>query len=631
MSVLAAHLRKEGREQRLLFAAVAVAVPAIVLVTFVALGAAREQGPSWAPVFLGGAALVTALALASDSFAGETTRGTLRFLRRQPGALGAAAVAKTLVYVAAVASSVLWAAASTWGAAYVTGGSHLSDEVARTLVDAPVVWAVPFGILVAGAWALLCSTWIPRGSVAVAGAALLLAAITLPGALSWGEHDAFLATRIAPAPGLWGAALALPLALFGWSMARGHRFAGSSVRVATVGLVVVLVSSAVGYAWAGRSFLAWQRPDPRSLEARLAWAYVARGERHAYVNVGRRDDPAVVRAVRADLVTGEVKEFAPPGHVVSLATSVLVVGAPPPEGHEVLAVTRGDLVGGPARERLRYFDAETGETLGSAESPGSFPADEAIRARLEAASRRATPVRTRDGLRAWRTAAGFDREEADGRVTSVRFPDGARSVFAKPWGWVARTRTDSYVAVAATDPGPVATPTPWGHPTNAVPASSLSPTELVVLHTPKGRPRGWYVWDLSSGAYSPVLGTDASDPAFVAIDPRRLLGITEEGAWVQVDVREGTRTVVRDAVESPSWRPFVEARTPRGRLVVRDSSGEYVLYDPDEARVAGRVIPWHRSGRLLHASDERALFLIEERAIDGVRWDDGRVERLFPR
>lgn len=613
MKPFVAHLRREVGEHRPVLLGLAVAVPVLVGAAFVGFAGAGVRMAALLPEVLGAMALLAALSISTEAFAGERARGTLDGLRRLPGGLRRACAGKLAFLALAVLATVAWTFAWFAAACVVFPGTRsLADVVAA--LDGRAALLV-LGALTFSAWVLFASTWVPRGATAVTLALGVPALLAAPAVLVWGEGG-FLATLLPQLPAALAVLLGIGLVGATWGFVRGLRHQGRLGRAAWLGLPLVLLPTAAGYAWVDVRHDRWMQVDPDDPEARLD-VTIGAGARYAWVNLRRGEHWATNRPLRVDLRDGIVAPIGPVGTWVAstrpVGTSLLGTAG---------AVELRDLAATRLTPRA-LFDAATG---------APFPPD--ARAAYERAdARRTSSHRGPRGLE-WALRDRLERDAADGSgVETVRAGPGW--VFRQPWGW-SFTRQGTTIGLA-----------PGGDPDrDAVPLVVEGGDHSVVWIGPgryvaargSGRPgtpsaRTWVLVDRPAGTRRPAPGLLATDRHVVRVEGDRALVATATGL-AAVDLGSGERgdLEVPAALGDGSGAAVYAARED-GRLLVAFGGRGYGLLDLEAGRFVGAAPV--ADGLWAHAvafDGETGLFLLAGgNRLLRARWDGTPAETVFPR
>jgi hypothetical protein len=447
-------LWKEWREHR--GVAVAIAIASFVLVLLFELAAPRRAHQREDDA--GIAALLTfavvSLAFFGEAFAGEERRGTLDFLRRQPGGWGPPFAAKYVFLLAASVALTAWAwwcgAAATW---WIHGvASVLTRKVGfERLVE---------GVALIPLWSIAVSIWFPRGTLALPGAVFVFALFLAPVAAAcfWARGGEVLRSSEYDALVCALGVLRIPDEAFGWmlraavvaaplvallSFARGRAVERGPWRAGAIGLVALLVLFVPGYAWTATRIVDYRRFDPAAGDLRIDGedACLATSGRFAFVNartavatstLGERhwrdelDGPR--HPLRIDLASGAWHELGGVGARVSAAPGIECRESVPYVVIEDLAAPAHLPERRPMRSRrwlsggiaLPLLDAESGATV-SADLDAAF-----LSARDDAGARfqqLANAVVLPDGGRAWLERGHVVRSDASGATRTL--PDSA--------------------------------------------------------------------------------------------------------------------------------------------------------------------------------------------------------------
>lgn len=669
MRVFTTHLWKEWREHRAVLLGILVAMPVLTAATFVGFASFGAELANGAAVFTGGAAAMTALALSVELFAGEVTRRTLGFWRRQPGGLAVGGLAKVSMLVLAVSVATGWGGLCFWTACRTFVGAKAAQTAWASLSTPEYALAVPFLSLVLASWVLLTSTWVARGAAAVGIALLLLGAIAFPGWLLWGDRTAFLRTLVPGATLIVVAGIGVPLALAALSLRIGRRLADRPVRAAITCVLLLAGVASGGYARANAQLERWLDVTPSDAGTRVTSATIGRGGRLAYVTVARIEDDAVSRPFIVDLETGAARALGSAGTWLSPMLDELLHGEPL-RGIDVIELAVDAKSAGAARRRL--LDGATGCVR--FEAPYA-PTEERELECMRSALRASTPVRTLDGRRAWalarrsiagrdtdgnpmyRSSSWIERETAQGDVETVPMEAIGVTYVAKatPWGWEGMSKSD-YVFIpadvrAADD---VLARTVGGHWVGPDRIDAHRSLRRRRTRTPN-EVGGWEIADARTNRSIPAPGLRADDRLVFVDGGRAFIQESEQGGtsstperFVIVRLDDGRREVVpafpKEATLAPTdWLRFV-GLSPAGRIVVSEVGYPGVRtawFELDRetgrclrfaaAPVTGfdaRAIP--DDDTLIVASYESAGPTTST-VLHRVRFDTGKVERVFPR
>ncbi|MBL9088001.1 MAG: ABC transporter permease, partial [Planctomycetia bacterium] len=570
MKPFVAHLRREAGEHRPVLLGLAVAVPVLVGAAFVGFAGAGVRMAALLPEVLGAMALLAALSVSTESFAGERARGTIDGLRRLPGGLRRACAGKLaflgLAVLAAVAWTFAWFAAAC---AVFPGTRSLADVVAA--LDGRAALLV-LGALTFSTWVLFASTWVPRGATAVTLALGVPALLAAPAVLVWGEGG-FLDTLLPQLPAALAVLLGIALVGAAWGFVRGLRHQGRLGRAAWLGLPLVLLPTAAGYAWVDVRHDRWMHVAPEDPEARLE-VTIGFGARYAWVNLRRGEHWATNRPLRVDLRDGTVEPLGPVGAWVASTTG---------KGTSPLLATAGAVeLGDLSASRLTpraHFDAATGAPL----------PPEARETCERAAARRSSSHRGPRGLE-WALHDRLERDGPDGSgVETVRA--GSGWVFRQPWGWTfARQGTTVGLAVGG-DPDRDAVPLIVDGGDQGV--VWIGPGRYLATRG-SGRPgtpsaRAWALVDRRAGTRVAAPGLLATDRYVARVAGDLALVATATGL-ARVDLGSGERRdlEVPAALGDASGAAVYGARED-GRLVVTIGGRGWGLLDLEAGAFVGTI------------------------------------------
>jgi len=174
MRILGAFVRKEWLDQRGLIAGLGAFLLLAAAMTGAVLSRDLVRGPLFASTGgLVGLGLAAAL-VGSDLIPGEKRRGRMGFLTRLPGGLGRIFLAKAALLLAVLLGFSLFGyLAGGAASALFAGGAWLPGLDVRITQLWPVAPALAL-------WAFTVSFWLPRGTLALPAAFVLLAALLLP-------------------------------------------------------------------------------------------------------------------------------------------------------------------------------------------------------------------------------------------------------------------------------------------------------------------------------------------------------------------------------------------------------------------------------------------------------------------
>jgi hypothetical protein len=302
MKLVTVHLWKEWREHRGLCIAIAIAFPAMALL-FELFAPSNLGGRGAMPGVVALLAFATvSLAFFGDVFASEERRGTIAFLRRQPGGWWPPFAAKFLFLASATLAITSW----SWGsAAGITWSCH---HVAPDAIESNRIEAIVELLVLVPLWSVVVSIWFPRSTIALPAAAFVLTLFLAPivAACSWGRGAAEPGIRFGELltstlrvlrlsdslllTGLRTLVVAAPI-IAGLSYAYGRSIERGKWRAALIGLVASLVLFTPAYAWTAGRVADFRRFDAHSSTLHISIAgCVSTNGRFAYANSWNGDD-----------------------------------------------------------------------------------------------------------------------------------------------------------------------------------------------------------------------------------------------------------------------------------------------------------------------------------------------------
>jgi hypothetical protein len=454
------HLWREWREHRPVLLGIAGAIPFLTALGFGCLGVGASRWVDAAPIFVVGSAVLAALALSTELYAGDVSRGTFALTRRTPGGPARAFAGKALALVLAIGIAATWGGVSFLVALYLKTNPNASEWWLRREYVLGVAWRglvagetwMPVALLLTlSTWILLVSTWVPRGASATAGALLLLALLALPGVVMW--HDApasFLERWLRPWPGL-PILFATALGLAAWCGTRALARPSPHVRAVAVALPAVLLCAGTAYGFAVNDWHRLTSIDPLDPSAVLAEPVLARGGRFAYANVHHVDLPGASRPIRIDLSNGRWED------VGTLGERVLASWGLPGRGTGVAersidgeALVEIVPIAGDAGAPCRIVDATRGVDLTSMAYNVHLDriVDPVLERIVDEEARRRTPVRLSDGRRAWPWREEIRVGNADGTFETRPIPKELRFLnWATVFGWSGYATQQVYLDV----------------------------------------------------------------------------------------------------------------------------------------------------------------------------------------
>ena len=436
MRAFRTHLWKEWREHRAVLAAIVVAISVL---TAGACGFLRQQPldlERLAPFFgLVGTALAV-LALTSELFAAEGRRDRFGFLRRTPGALGAAVAAKFVFYTI---GSTLTAAYSMLAYAVCVDAIVIqSPDVVSpwVLIAWPSEWAYAGAAFIAGFWCLLASTWLSRGAAGIGAGLVALTAVSAPAWLLLRDEPRLPISTMA----WWGIAIGLivvPVVAASVSVLRGLRFLRTTWSAAWRGLVAVCVFAAPAYGYTLERHRSWIQLDPNQPDLQMTDACLSLDGRHAFVNATKGDGVHDARWIDwmarpwlVDLDTGGWTVVGPNGSRISpgggwagdpdMLSGCRWVGVTPPSDQGEQCVTT-------------WWDANAG-TPWKTLPDDVCPPERTDRIRAEL--RRTTSVRLPNGRPVWIRDRRVEFDGEDGQIRSVAMPEAAQYAYPMFGGWL---------------------------------------------------------------------------------------------------------------------------------------------------------------------------------------------------
>lgn len=640
MGVFRTHLWKEWREHRVVLASIAVA---ILVLTAGACWFLRRQAADLerlAPFFGLVGTTLAVLALTSELFAAEGRRDRFGFLRRTPGALGAAVAAKFVFYTF---GAVLMAVFSMLAYAIcVDAIVFQSPETVSpwVLISWPSYWAYAAAAFIAGFWCLLASTWLSRGAAGIGAGLVALTATVAP---------AWLLLRDQPrlpiaATAWWGIAIGLivvPVLAASVSVLRGLRFLRTPWSAAWRGLVTVSLFAAPAYGYAMERQDAWIHFDPSQPEARIRDAYVSLDGRRAFVDATRGN--GVRDAFGRDLLTrpwmvnletgawevvGPVGSYLVPGDFwgggYGTVSTYGCVGVSPP-------------VGNGEQNIVTWRDANTGTPLRTL--PGDVWTPDRIK-QARADLRRTTSVRLPNGRPVWIRDRHVEYDGDDGQVHSVAMPVAAQSMYPILGGWRAQWRDGQHWSnglLIPTDDGSLRY---IASPPDAWFVAVLSPARFLLSLRSKATTRAGYLdWRTDGSEGAPVPSLDPTDIVIAGISDHEVLAMhsvagsrselrvvdVDTGATSPITGGDESSTPIRECyVVGHGSELIISTTTVNGvRAIGRWKPGTRVLVD-------SMVVP--TDARILATIDGSKLFLVEGgRQLVRRTWGSTTREVLFPR
>ncbi len=262
MSHFTTLLWKEWRDHRVTLLGYVIGVPPLIAWGMSALPAAKRVEPmlaSWAALC---GLVIAMLTIFGDLFAGEEQRGTIKLLRRMPGGLLPAFLAK-------VAFALLGALVMS-GVGYVTTvglGVAVWGAKAWPALMLPA-FGQPEWLFALAGWVAVAAIWLPRATVALPAAALTIVLFGAPMAMAFWMQPGMQPTTGELQAALIGLSLAA-LLVAGLSFVLGKRRAARSWKPAAIGLLATLGCFAPAYAWTGVRVARFLELDPSAANFRL--------------------------------------------------------------------------------------------------------------------------------------------------------------------------------------------------------------------------------------------------------------------------------------------------------------------------------------------------------------------------
>jgi hypothetical protein len=429
---LATYLWKEWRDQRVQVIGYALPVPLLMAIALLSIPGEWARADAM-PTFVAiGGFLIGALTIASDLVPGELRRGRLDFLARLPCDLRVPFVAKTIFCGAALVGFCLYAWFwSTTLSAMLAGGRwfapfewSLQTRVANAFQSREVRWDLLDPLIVLATWIFAVSCWLPRGTLALPGALLVLALIGGPTALVLMNHHGFaIHGEELTALRLWLPATALLAAAL--SFLRGARHGRRALRLAGWTTAGTLLAAAPVWAWTANRWHDYVALDLKSDSLALMPVALGDGGRFVFANVQPTIEryhgvveAEAARPVVVDLVTGEARVvgsietmFDLPGRQPSLATTPLALVLGEPRGDESRGFFPVQNQSSPT-EWSDGFDGRRGTRLNGDEWKALLSRKLSIRD---------TILQSRNSI----VMPGGDRCWMNGRVLHVESPDGS--------------------------------------------------------------------------------------------------------------------------------------------------------------------------------------------------------------
>jgi len=450
MNLLPTWLWKEWRDQRSVVVATALALPLLTLLFEFSLPMFADH-PAVPFIAALVAFTIVVLALYGDVFAGEERRGTIAFLRRQPGGWWPPFAAKFLFL--ALVTVVICGEAFGFAALasrLLHGAARASFDARRGLDEKDVAgWlAVLLTLLVVPGWTIVVSIWFPRSVVALPGAAVVLVLFAAPIALTVAFNDGLWpkVTEVFWVLGLSVAAVPFIAAI---SFARGRAVERGAWRAGVVGAIATLALFSPAYAWTAKRACDYRSVEPLAesfrissinclaTNGRLAWVTVFHSPREivSSFQIGRTSGDGPEHALCVDLADGTWRELAGVGARVFSAPSPLQKSAVPlvvVDEPSARRKTSREIAMTPTTSvsfnRLALLDAENGAPVRPDLDPAFLRARDDAGARFQ---RLANYLVLPDGSHAWFEGGHLVRASATGAVRKLR-----DSEISTDHGWI---------------------------------------------------------------------------------------------------------------------------------------------------------------------------------------------------
>jgi hypothetical protein len=403
---------KEWRDHRAVVIGFAIAMPMLLGLAGALLESRIYHGQGTQLFIVAASLLVATLAIGADLVPGEARRGRLEFLRRLPCDLHLAYLGKLAFLLSAY---VLFPAYSS-GVAWLVGQAVGPEPTPAVEIPG---WVISGGLALV-LWAFVVSCWLPRGTLAVPAAALVLGLFALPVVL------ACLRYRTLDIQADWLVVLAAAAPVVGWwSFAGGRRLGRGIGASAWRGLLALALLFAPAY---GRTALDLHRLfhlDPHGAHFVMESGWLGEGNRYAFVNVAAH---GAKHAVVIDLSTGEWRRDGAVGDRFDHAARRHLPGASRVKTPLPLVMRVVESQHGPMGYWCTYLDGATAEPIKSGWTAMRL---DGIEPRLQAMA--AAPPRAEDVLAHTPNGAPLLRvgdrlARRDG--SEFTFADGVRGAFS---------------------------------------------------------------------------------------------------------------------------------------------------------------------------------------------------------
>jgi ABC-type transport system involved in multi-copper enzyme maturation permease subunit len=277
MSLLPTYLWKEWRDHRGPLVATAVVLPLLMLMFELVMPARVTLNRDLPGIFALVTLAIVVIALHGDAFAGEERRGTIAFLRRQPGGWWPPFAAK-LLFLAGV--TLL----------FTSGAFGLGALLLRTFHGKTLQFFARHGalllaeLLLVPAWTVVVSIWFPRSTVSLPGALTILALFAGPIALACGLNVGLWPSDREWTIGFGWLLLAAPF-VAALSFARSRFIERERWRAGAIGLLATLGVFAPAYGWTAKRVVDFRSVDPTAASFHISndSSVVATNGRFAYV------------------------------------------------------------------------------------------------------------------------------------------------------------------------------------------------------------------------------------------------------------------------------------------------------------------------------------------------------------
>ena len=293
------YLWKEWRDQRATLGWLAAAM-LLIAGGGMLLGPSRPMSadPWLVVVTMGLAYLGVLLTVGSDLLPGEIVRSRTSFLERLPAGLGAAFLAKFIFFLMVSVGAMVYGVLLLVLFSTIRTGAIPDRLFSDSYLFPALVFFGP------SLWVFTVSAWVPRNSLAIPGAAVLIAI------LGWPMWLALLSDMWHVSHLREGAGFVLlcyvgaPMSAW-YSFTRGLRFGRSPRRAACRGILFAVLFVSPAWALAGHRIYQFRTIDPTASDFRV-WSdcIVGPNARFAFVT-GYREGVLSSHVLIVDLTTGE--------------------------------------------------------------------------------------------------------------------------------------------------------------------------------------------------------------------------------------------------------------------------------------------------------------------------------------